>query len=119
MTVKSSARVGYLNAILAQGGGNLNNSLFKSSNARGLPGGGGGGMLMFRIDRRITVEAMFNGAYSISITCYHGHINIPITSTTSNIYRKSRNSAYIRLGPISRLSPELLKVYVIQSFPPK
>ena len=52
MTVKSSARVGYLNAILAQGGGNLNNSIFKSSNARGLPGGGGG-MLMFRIDRRI------------------------------------------------------------------
>ena len=51
MTVKSSARVGYLNAILAQGGGNLNNSIFKSSNARGLPGGG---MLMFRIDRRIT-----------------------------------------------------------------
>ena len=54
MTVKSSARVGYLNAILAQGGGNLNNSIFKSSNARGLPGGGGGG-LMFRIDRRIKV----------------------------------------------------------------
>ena len=53
MTVKSSARVGYLNAILAQGGGNLNNSIFKSSNARGLPGGGGG-MLMFRIDRRIS-----------------------------------------------------------------
>ena len=52
MTVKSSARVGYLNAIVAQGGGNLNNSIFKSSNARGLPGGGGG-MLMFRIDRRI------------------------------------------------------------------
>ena len=51
MTVKSSARVGYLNAILAQGGGNLNNSIFKSSNARGLPGGG---MLMFRIDRRIS-----------------------------------------------------------------
>ena len=53
MTVKSSARVGYLNAILSQGGGNLNNSIFKSSNARGLPGGGWG-MLMFRIDRRIS-----------------------------------------------------------------
>ena len=50
MTVKSSARVGYLNLILAQGGGNLNKSIFKSSNARALPGGG---MLMFRIDRRI------------------------------------------------------------------
>ena len=48
--MKSSARVGYLNTILAQGGGNLNNSIFKNSNARGLPGGG---MLMFRIDRRI------------------------------------------------------------------
>ena len=55
MTVKSSASVGYLNAILAQGGGNLNKSTFESSNARGIaPGGGGGGMLMFRIDRRIT-----------------------------------------------------------------
>ena len=39
--MKSSARVGYLNTILAQGGGNLNNSIFKNSNARGLPGGGG------------------------------------------------------------------------------
>ena len=33
MTVKSSVRVGYLNAILAQGSGNLNESIFKSSNA--------------------------------------------------------------------------------------
>ena len=42
MTVKSSARVGYLNLILAQGGGNLNNSIFKTSNARGIARGGGG-----------------------------------------------------------------------------
>ena len=52
MTVKSSARVGYLNAILAQEGGNFNKSIFESSNARGIARGGGG-MLMFRIDRRI------------------------------------------------------------------
>ena len=42
MTVKSSARVGYLIAILAQGGGKLNNSIFKSSNAQGIARGGGG-----------------------------------------------------------------------------
>ena len=43
MTVKSRIRVGYLNVILAQGGGNLNNSIFKSSNARGIARRGGGG----------------------------------------------------------------------------
>ena len=47
MTVKFSAKVGYLNAILAQkgggGGGNLNKSIFKSSNARGIARGGGVG----------------------------------------------------------------------------
>ena len=34
---------------------NLNDPIFKSSNARALPvgGGGGGGMLKFRVDRRI------------------------------------------------------------------
>ena len=32
-----------LNTILAQGGGNLNDPIFKSSNAQGLPRGGGGG----------------------------------------------------------------------------
>ena len=40
-TDKSHDRVGHLNTILARGGGNLNNLIFKSSNARGLPGGGG------------------------------------------------------------------------------
>ena len=34
-------KVGHLNTILARGGGSLNDSIFKSSNARGLPGGGG------------------------------------------------------------------------------
>ena len=43
MTIKSSARVGYLNAILAQGGGYLNKSIFESSNAGTLHGGVGGG----------------------------------------------------------------------------
>ena len=55
MTDKSDDKVGHLNTILARGGGNLNDSIFKSSNARGLPGGGGGGgMLKFRVDRRIS-----------------------------------------------------------------
>ena len=52
MTDKSDDKVGHLNSILAQGGGNLNDPIFKSSNARGLPGGG---MLKFRVDRRITL----------------------------------------------------------------
>ena len=51
MTDKSDDKVGHLNTILAIGGGNLNDPIFKSSNARGLPGGGG--MLKFRVDRRI------------------------------------------------------------------
>ena len=42
MTDKSDGKVGHLNTILARGGGNLNDPIFKSSNARGLPGGGGG-----------------------------------------------------------------------------
>ena len=50
MTDKSDDRVGHLNTILARGGGNLNDPIFKSSNARAL-GGGGGGVLKFRVDR--------------------------------------------------------------------
>ena len=45
-TDKSDDRVGHLNTILARGGGNLNNQIFKSSNVRGLPGEGGGGELI-------------------------------------------------------------------------
>ena len=37
MTEKSDDRVGHLNTILAPGGGNLNDPIFKSSNARDLP----------------------------------------------------------------------------------
>ena len=51
MADKSDDRVGYLSTILAQGGGNLNDPIFKSSNARAFPGGGG--MLKFLVDRRI------------------------------------------------------------------
>ena len=40
MTDKSDDRVGHLNTILARGGGNLKDPIFKSSNAR--EGGGGG-----------------------------------------------------------------------------
>ena len=53
MTDKSDNKVGHLNTILAIGGGDLNDPIFKSSNARGLPGGG---MLKFRVDRRIRIE---------------------------------------------------------------
>ena len=55
MTDKSDDKVGHLNTILAIGGGNLNDPIFKSSNARGLPGGGG--MLKFRVDRRISFHS--------------------------------------------------------------
>ena len=48
---KSDARVGHLNTILARGVGSLNDSTFKSSNARALPEGEGG--LKFPFDRRI------------------------------------------------------------------
>ena len=58
MTDKSNDKVGHLNTSLAIGGGNLNNPIFKSSNARGLPGGGG--MLKFRVDRRIILMQAFN-----------------------------------------------------------
>ena len=54
MTEKSDNRVGHLNTILARGGGNLNDPILKSSNARALSEGKGGwGMLKFRVDRRI------------------------------------------------------------------
>ena len=42
MTDKSDDRVEHLNTILARGGGNLNDSIFTSSNVQG--GGGGGGV---------------------------------------------------------------------------
>ena len=57
MTDKSDDKVGHLNTILARGGGNLNDPIFKSSNARGLPGGG---MLKFRVDRRIRLSLTLN-----------------------------------------------------------
>ena len=56
MTDKSDDRVGHLNNILGRGGGNSNNSIFKSSNASVFPGKGGA-MLKFRVDRRITVTS--------------------------------------------------------------
>ena len=42
MTDKSDDRVGHLNTILVRRGGNLNEPIFKSSNAWALLGGGGG-----------------------------------------------------------------------------
>ena len=47
---KSDDSVGHLNTILARGGGNLNDRIFKSSE---YPGFARGGMLKFRFHRRI------------------------------------------------------------------
>ena len=47
--------MGHLNGSFAPRGGNLNKPIFKSSNAGGVARGGcPGGMLNFRIDRRIS-----------------------------------------------------------------
>ena len=54
LTEKLDDLVGHLNTTLARGGGNLNDPIFKSSNARALPKGFGG-MLRFPVDRRIRV----------------------------------------------------------------
>ena len=51
MTDKSDGGVGHLNTILARGGGNLNDPIFKSSNVQG---GGGDG----EVDRRIKREVL-------------------------------------------------------------
>ena len=53
-TDKSDDMVGHLNTILARGGGNLNDPIFKSLNARG-----GGVKLKFRVDRCITTNLHF------------------------------------------------------------
>ena len=50
MIDKSDDKVGHLNTVLDRGRGNLNDPIFKSSNARALPGGGGG----VEVDRRIS-----------------------------------------------------------------
>ena len=57
MTDKFDYRVGHLNTILARGSGNLNDPIFKKSNARALLGGWGG-MLKLRVDRRINTKAI-------------------------------------------------------------
>ena len=59
MTDKSDDRVGHLNTILARGGGNLNNPILKSSNSRFARGGGGVGMLKFRVDQRIGLQQLY------------------------------------------------------------
>ena len=67
MTIKSGTWVGHLNAILGQGGGNLNEPVFKSSNAQGVAWGG---MLKLQIDGRIMSQNVNNDV----------SINPPITS---------------------------------------
>ena len=42
--------MGHLKGVFAPRGGKLNKPIFKSSNARELPGGGGGGMLKPQFD---------------------------------------------------------------------
>ena len=41
LTDKFDDWVGHFNSLLARGGGNMNDPIFQSSNARALPGGGG------------------------------------------------------------------------------
>ena len=77
--------MGHLNGFFVPRGGNLNKPIFKSSNARevarGLPGGvARGGMLNFRIDRRIN-EKRPNSAKLISKLS-------PAVSTASEIWRE-------------------------------
>ena len=58
--IKSGTRVGYLNAILAPGGGDLNEPIIKSSNSwGGLPSG----MLKFGIAQCITLPKAFLWAF--------------------------------------------------------
>ena len=56
--------MGHLNGLFAPRGGNLNKPIFKSSNARG---GCPGGVLNFRIDRRVnlTLQAQINAMASV------------------------------------------------------
>ena len=51
LTDKFDDWVGHLNTILAPGGGNFNDPIFKSLNAQALPGGEG--KLKFRVNGRI------------------------------------------------------------------
>ena len=51
--------MGHLNSFFASTGGNLNKPIFKSSNARGVDKDGGG-MLNFRIDRRIITDVIYS-----------------------------------------------------------
>ena len=89
MTDKSDDKVGHLNTILARGGGNLNDSIFKSSNARGLPGvgGGGGGMLKFQVDRRIrrlVMKSLKNDGGESDLQVSQGQfttLNLPLFKT--------------------------------------
>ena len=89
MTDKSDDKVGHLNTILARGGGNLNDPIFKSSNARGLPGGGGG-MLKFRVDRRITHSLRSFVKYYL----YHSKTKIHIFVPPCNILYLSAELIY-------------------------
>ena len=61
--------MGHLNGFFVPRGGNLNKPIFKSSNARGVARGG---MLNFRIDRRIiniSVISVKAGIISENIRC--------------------------------------------------
>ena len=60
--------MGHLNSFFASTGGNLNKPIFKSSNARGLTRMGG--MLNFRIDRRIITDVIYSlkhPSYSVTL----------------------------------------------------
>ena len=77
MTDKSDNRVGHLNSILDRGGGNLNDPIFKSSNARALPGKGGRG-------RDVEVSSS-SAHYSPSPTQDEQIIHVPFTPFPSSL----------------------------------
>ena len=60
--------MGHLNSFFASMGGNLKKPIFKSSNARGVDKDGG--MLNFRIDRRIIADVIYSlkdPRYSVTV----------------------------------------------------
>ena len=64
--------MGHLNGFFAPTGGNLNKPIFKSSNARGVARGGG--LLNFRIDRRIKRTLRISLCQTTEVVCFNGFL---------------------------------------------
>ena len=78
--------MGHLNGFFAPRGGNLNKPIFKSSNARGVARGG---MLNFRIDRRIIPQLTYCiadwGNCAVAIFTEIERLHIKVTSIIHKI----------------------------------